>query len=46
LGYDLQGPLRDWEAIMARVLPVLYGMIIDAVLVGTFVWTTVFVSVP
>lgn len=31
---------------MERVLPILYELIVDVVLVGTFVWATVFVSVP
>jgi hypothetical protein len=31
---------------MERVLPILYELIVDVVLVSTFVWATVFVSVP
>jgi hypothetical protein len=31
---------------MERVLPILYEIIVDVVLVSTFVWATVFVSVP
>jgi hypothetical protein len=31
---------------MEGVLPILYELIVDVVLVSTFVWATVFVSVP
>jgi hypothetical protein len=31
---------------MERVLPILYELIVDVVLVSTFVCSTVFVSVP
>jgi hypothetical protein len=38
--------ISDRENAVERVLPILYELTVDVVLAGTFVWTTVFVSVP